>query len=625
MSVLFLHRDELLAKVAAKAGERSGVRVTACPVEAFAGVEAGTRVVVVPWDDVATAAAAAVEAGARLVVYGRDAMRRAAELPERAVPLGCPFRAADLGALIGPAPGPACAPAPGTPPPAADPALAPRAPAVAATAPTPTAPEGEVAGEGRGYRILAVDDDAMIRRIYRRILGDAGYHVELADDGEDAWAKLPAFGPDLIVSDVEMPRLDGHALCKRVKEHPQWASVPFMICSSLAQGHDVVRGFECGTDDYLIKPIHEDELLARVRDLLASIEQAGRETILVVDDSRITRNLIRGGLAKQGFAVETAGDGNEALAKLREMPVPPSVILSDFEMPGMSGFELAMALRRDPASRGIPLIVMSARDDTRHRKLMRTAGAVGFIAKPFDPDKMAALVERVLAEQQLKEEKARIRELIADDAMAEIVREVRRGRRTVARVERMTILFSDLAGFTSMSARLPAQDVVDLLNGYFDAMVPAIRDAGGDVDKFIGDAIMARFRDPDDGMEREPGAVRAIRAALGMLRALAGYNETLPEGRRLHMRIGINTGEVVIGGIGASSRRDFTTIGDAVNRAQRHESQAKHDGVLISQDTYELVKHRVRVRRRPEKLALKGIAEPVDAYDVLGIKQQQEE
>jgi class 3 adenylate cyclase len=289
-------------------------------------------------------------------------------------------------------------------------------------------------------------------------------------------------------------------------------------------------------------------------------------------------------------------------------------------MPRMGGFDLGMALRSKERTRSIPLVMMSARDDTRNRKLMKAAGAVGFLGKPFEPDKMVALVERVLGEQRLRAEQARIRELIADDAMAQMVREVRLGKKGVARTESMTLLFSDLKGFSTMCSHLSAPEVVDLLNGYFDAMIPPIREAEGDVDKFIGDAIMARFRDPDDGKDREPSPLRAIRAGLGMIEALGRYNASLPGGHELHMRIGINHGEVVIGAIGASSRRDYTTIGDNVNRAQRLESNASVDGILIAESTYQMVRDRVKVKRRKDKVKLKGIEEPVNAYDVVGIK-----
>jgi adenylate cyclase len=249
---------------------------------------------------------------------------------------------------------------------------------------------------------------------------------------------------------------------------------------------------------------------------------------------------------------------------------------------------------------------------------MKTAGAVGYIGKPFEPDKVVALVERVLAEQRLKAEKARIRELVADDAVAQAVREIRLGKRSMALTENMTLLFSDLKGFSTMCTRLSAEVVVDLLNGYFDAMIPPIRNNLGDVDKFIGDAIMARFRDPDEEV-REPSPLRAIRAALDMQEALRRYNRSQPGDRQLHMRIGINYGQVVIGSIGAKSRRDFTTIGDEVNRAQRLESNARVDGVCIAENTYQLVRDQVRAEPRQERIQLKGIAEPVQVYDVLGI------
>jgi DNA-binding response OmpR family regulator len=603
VSALFLYRRPVLAKLANKAAAQAGLEVTCESVGAFAG--GSYEVAVVPLEDLQELRP--LLGSARLVVYARQAHERAADLPAGVTPLELPFRVAELLEVLG-----------GTEPSGP---TGPTSPAgQTSEAPTRDGAPLEPPPPAAEYKILAVDDDLFYRRLYERTLTEAGYHVLVAIDGEDAWIKLPGYGPDLVISDVEMPNLDGYGLCKRVKEHPQWAQTPFIICSSLSQGKNVVRGFESGTDDYLIKPIHEDELLSRVRDLLASIEGGGRESILVVDDSRIIRNLIRGGLTKQGLEVEVAGDGEEALEKIMAMEPMPAVVISDFEMPRMGGFELGMALRRDSRTRRIPLIMMSARDDTRNRKLMRTAGAVAFLGKPFEPDKMVAMVERVLAEERLKEEQRRIRELVADDAMAQMVREVRLGKRTSARTEEMTLLFSDLKGFSTMCSRLSAQEVVELLNGYFDAMIPPIQKAEGDVDKFIGDAIMARFRDPDDGTEREPSPLRAIRAALGMLEALKAYNSSLPTDRELHMRIGINYGEVVIGAIGAASRRDYTTIGDTVNRAQRLESNASVDCVLIAQPTYEMVKEQVIVKKREAKVQLKGILEPVDAYDVLGVK-----
>jgi adenylate cyclase len=163
---------------------------------------------------------------------------------------------------------------------------------------------------------------------------------------------------------------------------------------------------------------------------------------------------------------------------------------------------------------------------------------------------------------------------------------------------------------------MPAPEVVELLNGYFDALCPIIKARGGDIDKFIGDAIMAIFE--NDSEHDEPHYLRAVRAAWGMQRALDVFNATIGRDPPLQMRIGVNSGPAVRGDIGSRFvRRDYTAIGDTVNRAQRYESNAPKGGVLLSAETYALVKDHVIVRPL-EGLSLKGIDKPVTAYVLEG-------
>ncbi|MGE3668870.1 MAG: adenylate/guanylate cyclase domain-containing protein, partial [Polyangiaceae bacterium] len=134
------------------------------------------------------------------------------------------------------------------------------------------------------------------------------------------------------------------------------------------------------------------------------------------------------------------------------------------------------------------------------------------------------------------------------------------------------------------------------------------------IDKFIGDAIMAVFEDRSDF--DEPHAVRATRAAWGMQQALTAFNADRDP--PLVMRIGLNSGPIVRGDIGSRFvRRDYTCIGDAVNRAQRHESKAPLGGVLLSQDTYARVRELVETEEMPG-IQLKGITEPVSGYILKG-------
>jgi adenylate cyclase len=187
-----------------------------------------------------------------------------------------------------------------------------------------------------------------------------------------------------------------------------------------------------------------------------------------------------------------------------------------------------------------------------------------------------------------------------------------------------TLLFSDLSGFTNMSSRMTPREVVDILNDVFDDLCWVIKEQGGDIDKFIGDAIMAVFQAQPGKEERHE--LRAARAAWGMQAALAAYNARRGVGRDadatpIVMRIGLNAGEVVRGDIGSRHvRRDFTCIGDVVNRAQRHESACPLGGVLLSADLYARLKDEVLVEELPG-LKLKGIDTPQSGYVLKGFRR----
>jgi adenylate cyclase len=183
----------------------------------------------------------------------------------------------------------------------------------------------------------------------------------------------------------------------------------------------------------------------------------------------------------------------------------------------------------------------------------------------------------------------------------------------------VTLLFTDIRGFTGISEKMDAHSLVALLNEYFTAMVGIVMEEGGVVDKYIGDAIMAVFGAP---VPRADDAVNAVRAAVRMRRALVTLNVGLVARGLPPLRtgIGIHTGEVVAGNIGSEARMEYTVIGDAVNLASRLESNTKELGVnvLISEDTYLAVKEHV-IARPIREITVKGRAQPVMTYEVLGL------
>jgi adenylate cyclase len=180
----------------------------------------------------------------------------------------------------------------------------------------------------------------------------------------------------------------------------------------------------------------------------------------------------------------------------------------------------------------------------------------------------------------------------------------------------MTIFFSDIAGFTSVAEEMSPDALVALLGGYLDGMTDVIGSAGGTVDKFIGDGIMAFWGAPE---VVEDHAARACEAALGCQRELERMQrEGSAEMKRLATRIGLATGEVLVGNIGTPERLNYTVMGDVVNLASRLEGLNKQYGtrVMASEETVRAANGRV-VARAIDVVAVKGKARGVRVYELM--------
>jgi len=180
-----------------------------------------------------------------------------------------------------------------------------------------------------------------------------------------------------------------------------------------------------------------------------------------------------------------------------------------------------------------------------------------------------------------------------------------------------TVLFSDIRGFTTLTEKLGPVGTVGMLNEYFDVMERCVENEGGAIDKIIGDALMCGFGHIHDSNDE---ADRGVRAAIAMINDLKTLNETRKERGEepIDIGIGLNTDEVVIGGIGSANYANYTMIGDGVNLAARLESACKqyHAKILISEFTYKALRGTYRMRAI-DKVVVKGKTEPVGVYEVL--------
>jgi adenylate cyclase len=184
-------------------------------------------------------------------------------------------------------------------------------------------------------------------------------------------------------------------------------------------------------------------------------------------------------------------------------------------------------------------------------------------------------------------------------------------------LRQITLLVSDLRGFTSLAARLSPREVIPILNRYFERMIDVISRYGGTVDELMGDGMLVFFGAPFPAAD---DAERAVACAIAMQQALVAFNgeqraQHLPE---LAMGIGINTGEVIVGNLGSLKRSKYGAVGSAINTTYRIESHTIGGQVLVSPSTYERVQALVQVRSTlPAQF--KGLDQPVMLYDISGI------
>jgi adenylate cyclase len=180
--------------------------------------------------------------------------------------------------------------------------------------------------------------------------------------------------------------------------------------------------------------------------------------------------------------------------------------------------------------------------------------------------------------------------------------------------KRLTFLFSDIVGFTGWSSDKEAQDIHETLNRYFREMTDIVFLHEGTLDKFMGDGMLVFFGDPTP---QEDHVRRAVLAALAMQKKVWELRKEWSEtgGLRIRIRIGIHTGDVVVGNMGSNGRMDYTVIGSQVNLTQRLESNCAPDRVLVSKDIYEQLDDSF-ITSYGGKISVKGFDEPVEVYYV---------
>ncbi len=220
--------------------------------------------------------------------------------------------------------------------------------------------------------------------------------------------------------------------------------------------------------------------------------------------------------------------------------------------------------------------------------------------------------ERRAQEQETLRVRATFEHYVAPSVVEGLLTDSRRIRLGGQR-QTLTVLFADIHGFTKLSEVLPPEELVEVLNGYLSIAYQSILRYEGTLDKFLGDGVMAIFNAP---MPQSDHAWRAASAALALQRDIAAYAPNLPPEQRLTFRVGLHTGEAVVGNIGAHELMNYTAVGDTVNIAKRLQENAESGQILLSRSTYALIESKIVVRPR-EKLMVRGREAPVDVFELI--------
>jgi class 3 adenylate cyclase len=356
--------------------------------------------------------------------------------------------------------------------------------------------------------------------------------------------------------------------------------------------------------------------------------------VLVVDDDPDMAALLARLLKKEGMAVETVYDGDSAL--VNAMSSAPDLILLDVMLPGLSGFEVCERLKSDEATALIPIVLVTALEDTQSRVKGIEAGCDDFISKPIKSEELIARVKTLRRLHETRRE-LEARRLAAEYQRKETIRKAflryvspRLAERIIgglgeedgpfqSHAQRINVvaMFADLRGFTRLTESVDVDKVVGMLNEYFAVTTEAAYRQEGTIFSISGDCLLVGFNVP---FPQPDATVRAYRAAKDMIRSFAPVlaNWTGRGGVSTGMGIGIASGEAIIGNIGSPHHMSYTIIGDAVNTAARLMQMARASEVLVSGPVYEEIRGLVQpatVASRGD-VALRGKSEATTVYSI---------
>ena len=349
------------------------------------------------------------------------------------------------------------------------------------------------------------------------------------------------------------------------------------------------------------------------------MQRRNRPTIFIIDRSKPEMDVFAE-ILRDDYALLMAMNGShlyEIAAKEQ-----PDLILLDADLPEVDCHELGRKLKLSEPTRNIPLLLISGATCPEEEYSYFDSGVFDFIYRPLSPPMVLRRVASALIQKEQADRLAELSDKLGRYLSPQVYESIFEGTQDTligAKRKKLTIFFSDIVGFTSTTERMEPEDMTALLNNYLDRMASIALKHGGTIDKYIGDAVLIFFGDPVSKGHKED-AVACLNMAIEMRDAIKEMQQEWFElgiSSPFKIRMGINTGFCTVGNFGSKQLMDYTIIGGQVNVAARLEQNAPPDQILISHETWALVKDDFRCLGRAP-ISVKGIQHSIRTYQVIG-------
>jgi adenylate cyclase len=483
--------------------------------------------------------------------------------------------------------------------------------------------------------IVIVDDKPTNLGVLFDFLTDSGFKVLVAQDGESAIEKVNYGHPDLILLDVMMPGIDGFETCRRLKANPLTQDIPIIFMTALSDTVDKVKGFNLGAVDYVIKPVQQEEVRARVtthltiRSLQKKLEAQNAQLQQEIRDKQLAEEQ----LAAQNLQLQQAEEKYRSIVEnategIFQVTTEGRYITANLALARILGYEspaelmskvtnITQQLYVEPTMRE-DLNTLLQQDKTvsdvesqvycQNRTKIWISENIRTVRDAEDKllyyeGTVADITERRRTESALRYARKQSELLLLNilpQEIAERLKRLKKGQHTIAEsFDEVTVMFADLVNFTKFSAQTSPTELVEILNDIFSEFDQLAERHQVEKIKTIGDAYMVVSGLPTPCANH---AQEIAQMALDMQEAIAAYNAA--KNQNFQLRIGINSGPVVAGVIGIK-KFSYDLWGDTVNMASRMESLGKPGYIQVTAATYELLQDQYDLEQL-EQVDVKG-------------------